>query len=164
MSSHLESSPFPDFDLPEGNRPVYAFFGTKEDPEVPSALPSDLTDLNVYHNTDAVIAVIELLKKGSFPRLTAISFRDVTLPTFPEVILNIPSLTFLSLVGNGITNVPPEITRLTNLEILFLRQNSLSEMPDLRPLTHLKYLDITDNDLVALPPLPPHLETLFSGQ
>ena len=54
--------------------------------------------------------------------------------------------------GNRLKTLPPEITRLTNLQSLDLSYNSLSEIPDsITRLTNLQSLDLENNQVTKVP-------------
>jgi internalin A len=60
--------------------------------------------------------------------------------------------TELDLSGLGLTELPPEIGRLTGLRVLELWRNRLMVVPDsLRELTQLRYLYLSGNQLTAVP-------------
>src|SRR5688572_20294954 len=60
--------------------------------------------------------------------------------------------TFLSLTSLGLTELPPEIGNLTNLQILYLHENSLSNLPaEIGNLNNLQNLYVGSNQLTELP-------------
>lgn len=70
----------------------------------------------------------------------------------------------LNLASTGLTVLPPEIGKLTNLEQLYLRNNLLSDLPEeIGNLTSLTTLDLTQNgQLSRLPPQIGKLSSLVS--
>ena len=59
----------------------------------------------------------------------------------------------LSLFGNYLTSLPPEIGLLTNLTYLDLENNELTSLPpEIGLLTNLTTLDLGSNELTSLPP------------
>ena len=61
--------------------------------------------------------------------------------------------TTLDLFNLGLTSLPPEISKLVNLQTLNLRRNQLASLPpEIGALTRLQTLDLGHNQLTALPP------------
>jgi hypothetical protein len=59
----------------------------------------------------------------------------------------------LDLSGLGLSEVPPEIGNLTNLQILYLYTNQLSSLPpEIGNLSNLQWLHLSNNQLNSLPP------------
>ena len=58
----------------------------------------------------------------------------------------------LDLSGEGLTVLPPEIGKLTNLQTLNLSHNKLSSLPAEFGHLHLTKLTLDDNPLESLPP------------
>ncbi len=67
---------------------------------------------------------------------------------------HLPSLTRLSLSGNGLTRVPEQVLGLANVEVLFLHDNPhLRELPAaLADLPRLRHVDARRTDITTLPP------------
>lgn len=82
-------------------------------------------------------------------------FRVKEYSTIEEAILEPEKVEFLNLTGKGLTTLSPEITQLTNMEILWLQENpdldwneacnQLQQIPKLRALV------LSTNDLKKLP-------------
>jgi Leucine-rich repeat (LRR) protein len=59
----------------------------------------------------------------------------------------------LGLSGLGLTQLPPELWQLTNLQELYLDNNLLNQLPpEIGLLTNLQQLHLTNNQLSQLPP------------
>jgi len=59
----------------------------------------------------------------------------------------------LDLADRGLTAVPPEVSQITNLTMLFLNGNQLTALPpEISHLTKLEALDLSGNQLTMLPP------------
>jgi Leucine-rich repeat (LRR) protein len=59
----------------------------------------------------------------------------------------------LDLSNKQLTELPPEITQLTELQHLDLRGNQLKALPlDIGPLTALRHLNLRANEITTLPP------------
>ncbi|KAL3629105.1 hypothetical protein CASFOL_026327 [Castilleja foliolosa] len=84
--------------------------------------------------------------------------------TIPEWIGSLTKLTALSLKNNRLKgNVPYSVSRITSLTELILSHNLLSgKLPDLTHLSNLQLLDLSGNDFDSnLPPLPKGLANIF---
>ena len=67
----------------------------------------------------------------------------------------------LDLCEQQLTNLPPTVLELTNLEELYLDSNQLAELPaEIAQLVNLRVLSLTDNRLRALPPTFAELKNL----
>ncbi|XVF57837.1 hypothetical protein PTKIN_Ptkin07bG0014700 [Pterospermum kingtungense] len=93
--------------------------------------------------------------------------------TIPDTLDSLSNLTVLSLRGNRLKGqFPSSICRISSLTVIALCHNKLSgALPDLSSLTHLRVLDLRENQLDSkLPPMPQGLVTallaknLFSGE
>ncbi|MCK5523442.1 MAG: leucine-rich repeat domain-containing protein [Thiomargarita sp.] len=61
--------------------------------------------------------------------------------------------TTLELSNKGLTELPPEIAQLVNLQVLYLSRNQLTALPpEIAQLVNLQWLEINENKLTALPP------------
>jgi Leucine-rich repeat (LRR) protein len=101
------------------------------------------------------------IRPGSLTNLRHLQFLivnaksyDTGLTTIPSDFYELTSLTVLSLRGNKITAIEPNISRLTNLRCLDLSENELSGQlqPTIGALTTLEVLFLNDNRLTAIPP------------
>ena len=85
------------------------------------------------------------------------------LRTLPPDITNLTNLQILSLSNNQLTVLPPELGQLTALQSLSLFDNQLTVLPpELTQLTALQSLDLGFNQLTALPPELTQLTALQS--
>ncbi len=87
------------------------------------------------------------------------------IPEIPgNIIKNFTKLEYLSLEGNKLTTLPPEIGYLKNLEVLDLNINELTSIPpEIGKLTKLRLLNLKKNKLTSIPPeieKLPNLEVL----
>ncbi|XP_009626257.1 probable inactive leucine-rich repeat receptor-like protein kinase At3g03770 [Nicotiana tomentosiformis] len=98
------------------------------------------------------------------------NFFDDTLPDWLDLL---PNITILSMKNNRLKGqIPTSITKITSLADIVLSHNALSgELPDLSALSNLHLLDLRENHLDSqLPPLPHGLTTIllsnnaFSGE
>jgi Leucine-rich repeat (LRR) protein len=62
-------------------------------------------------------------------KITIYGRGEEALNLFPEVLLQMPQLTEIRLLVNGITEIPEEIEKLQNLRILDLTFNPLDQLP-----------------------------------
>ena len=75
------------------------------------------------------------------------------LTALPPEIGRLTNLKVLNLSDNGLTALPPEIGHLTNLWVLYLVNNKLTTLPpEIGRLTNLKNLNLSVNGLTVLPP------------
>lgn len=71
-------------------------------------------------------------------------------------------LTVLNLTRHNLTELPPDIEKLTHLEELYLSENYLQDLPsELRKLTSLKKLYLRSNNFSAMPPVVGRLISLL---
>ncbi|MDM8528392.1 leucine-rich repeat domain-containing protein [Anaerolineales bacterium HSG24] len=87
-------------------------------------------------------------------------FNGLSLCNSPGVGCNYGHVTFLNLSGDLSGSIPPELSKLTNLEHLNLDGNDLSGSipPELSKLTNLEHLNLDGNDLSGS--IPPELSKL----
>ncbi len=91
----------------------------------------------------------EAVKNGT----TELDLSSSSLSQLPAEISQLTNLTVLILNGNELKELPPEISQLTNLIELHLSFNSLRELPlELSQLTNLAYLSLSYNNLRYLSP------------
>jgi len=82
----------------------------------------------------------------------ALGLIDMGLTELPPEIGNLTNLNALWLQGNDLTSLPPEIAELKNLTILSVEDNLLTVFPqEILSLTNLKQLYLSGNYLVAIP-------------
>ncbi len=72
--------------------------------------------------------------------------------SIPDEIYNLTGLTVLGLEGVGLTEIPPEIANLVNLQTFYAYQNQIPELPvELFSLSQLTKLHLSRNNLTVLP-------------
>lgn len=104
----------------------------------------DLSDLGLNRLDDAVLRPLHQLIKHSHSDLTQPPSEDEFTPMIPAIQL------YLS--GNKLTALPPELFRLTNITVLSLRNNHLSEIPgNIGALSQLKEFNVAQNNIRWLP-------------
>lgn len=80
---------------------------------------------------------------------------------FPMEVLDDTTITSLSLFGNKLMDLPPEFTRLQQLEVLYLGKNEFSQFPEeICRLKSLRILSLAYNNLDSLPECLCELENL----
>ena len=70
---------------------------------------------------------------------------------FQEQICDMRALKYLCLSQNSLTKIPNTIRKLTNLEELNLRENLLTQIPDISSARKLRVLNLCNNNLSTLP-------------
>jgi hypothetical protein len=84
---------------------------------------------------------------------TGLDLYGLNLTELPPEIGQLTNLEFLGLHYNSLTSLPPEIGQLTNLRVLYLWQNQLTSLPpEIGQLTQLEGLGVSNNQLTSLPP------------
>jgi internalin A len=103
-------------------------------------------------NQQELLALIEILELATDGELTELDLKAEGLTELPQEIGRLTNLTSLNLRGNKLTHLPPEIGKLTNLTSLDLRGNKLTHLPsEIGKLTNLTSLDLSFNNLSTLP-------------
>ncbi|MGC4754856.1 COR domain-containing protein [Micromonospora trifolii] len=93
---------------------------------------------------------------------TSLDLNDRDLTEIPPEVLKIKDLESLSLSGNALRSIPPTIGNLRQLKRLYLADNNLQSLPaEIGNLAQLQILHLTGNGLKVL---PPEVGTLFSLQ
>ncbi len=103
---------------------------------------------------------------GSLSQLKRVKILNVLFEEFPEWILQLTNLEYLSIRGCEITSLPDAIANLTNLKELCIENCNLAALPStLNQLTNLKILSVIITPLETIPisVLPPSLKTLDVG-
>ena len=104
-------------------------------------------NLNNTANLDALAGVITNTE-GQIIRL---SVNGNGLSSLPPEIGQLGSLEILNWFGSNLSSVPPEIGQLGSLEVLELGSNKLVSLPaEIGQLGSLAYLDLSNNELVSL--------------
>ncbi|MGE5355097.1 MAG: COR domain-containing protein [Deltaproteobacteria bacterium] len=86
--------------------------------------------------------------------IESIVLRNQNLYNIPQHVFSNSEIKYLDLSNNNITILPPEISKLNNLEFLYLNNNQLKNLPlELFGLKSLKVLEIRNNNIKELPDL-----------
>lgn len=125
---------------------------------------ANLGAINIYpaHADPQFVAMVTLLEwrdpdSGQQLRLPV----DRNAPVAQQVV-DLQDLSWLDLSGNQLSELPPEIGKLTNLEALYLSHNSISKLPpEIINLTNLQVLVL---DSIQLSKIPPELWNLINLQ
>jgi hypothetical protein len=98
-------------------------------------------------------------------RLQKVYLSGNRLRKFPEALLTegtIAGLRVLDLARNELSGpLPDAVGNMTNLEVLQLEYNRISDLPDLARLTKLEVLELTDNNIRAVPASVATLDRLW---
>ncbi|XP_077285943.1 leucine-rich repeat-containing protein 58 [Arctopsyche grandis] len=74
------------------------------------------------------------------------------LTSFPDQLLDLPTIKYLYLGGNSISNVPRDVWKMTSLQVLALGGNKIIDVPDsVGQLKHLQMLVLSENNIEQLP-------------
>lgn len=93
--------------------------------------------------------------------ITELNLSQSGLSEVPPEIGHLSNLQYLLLFHNQLTELPSEIGNLVNLQSLILHHNQLTKLPpEISHLENLKNLDFAHNRLTELPPEIGHLRTL----
>jgi Leucine-rich repeat (LRR) protein len=97
-----------------------------------------------------------------------LNFGEFGLTVLPPEIGQLGELLYeLDLRGNQLSDLPPELSQLTNLHTLYLSRNAFTEFPEaILELTNLEILDLRENSISSLPDLSSlsQLEELYLGK
>ena len=96
--------------------------------------------------------VIETIERAARDSATELNLANKGLTSLPAEIGRLTNLTELYLYNNQLTGLPAEIWRLTNLTGLYLYNNQLTGLPvEIGKLTNLTLLDLYNNQLTGVP-------------
>ncbi|MGB7416346.1 MAG: leucine-rich repeat domain-containing protein, partial [Thermosynechococcaceae cyanobacterium] len=83
---------------------------------------------------------------------TSLDLSQLSLTQVPPEIVQLTNLEWLNLDSNQLSSLPAEVVQLTNLQLLSLKSNQLSSLPaEIVQLTNLQGLDLDSNQLSSLP-------------
>jgi Leucine-rich repeat (LRR) protein len=102
-----------------------------------------VTDLTL-HNESAVPLSIFCLKNLRYLTIYNTNFPNGIVP---DNLANLKQLSDLSIFNSPIVNMTEQLGTLTNLHTLYLRNCSLTYLPDLSGIPYLSTVDLTDNQL-----------------
>ncbi len=97
--------------------------------------------------------LLQIIEQAARDNVTELNLSGEGLTTLPPEFGKLTNLRSLYLSGNQLSSLPPEFVQLTNLQILDLRNNQLSSLPpEFEKLTSLQTLYLRSNQLSSLPP------------
>lgn len=97
--------------------------------------------------------ILDLIQKAKETKATRLNLSNRKLSELPPEIGQLSELQVLWLNGNRFEQLPPEIGQLRNLRRLRLHKNHLAALPpEIGQLTELRDLTLYSNQLIALPP------------
>jgi Leucine-rich repeat (LRR) protein len=95
---------------------------------------------------------LERILEAERTNATNLRLDELQLTELPPEIGNLNNLQRLWLDSNQLSSLPPEIGNLTNLQTLYLQENQLSSLPsEIGNLTNLQTLYLQENQLSSLP-------------
>ncbi|MBN2392473.1 MAG: GTP-binding protein [Anaerolineae bacterium] len=107
--------------------------------------------------------LLKLIDQAAWEGWTELDLSNEGLTELPPEIGRLTTLRSLNLSGNQLTALPPQIVRLVTLRSLYLGGNRLTALlPEISQLTTLQLLALSDNQLKLLPPEIDQLTTLLS--
>ncbi len=83
--------------------------------------------------------------------LTTLDLSADNLTEIPSFVYNAQDLTSINFNLNKLQHIPAELTRLTNLEELYLSENEIVDLPPLNTLRKLRSIDVSTNALQTVP-------------
>ncbi|MEH2071894.1 MAG: COR domain-containing protein [Nostoc sp.] len=96
--------------------------------------------------------LLEIIEKAVRDKVRKLNLSDKGLTTLPAEIGRLTNLRSLHLENNQLSSLSPEIVQLTNLRSLHLENNQLSSLsPEIVQLTNLQTLNVRRNQLSRLP-------------
>ncbi|MBD2409854.1 GTPase [Nostoc calcicola FACHB-389] len=96
--------------------------------------------------------LLQIIEQAARDKVTELDLSGRGLTTLPAEIGRLTNLRSLDLRSNQLSSLPGEIVQLINLQSLNLRSNRLSILPgEIVQLTNLQFLDLSKNKLSSLP-------------
>ncbi|MEH2179068.1 COR domain-containing protein [Nostoc sp.] len=97
--------------------------------------------------------LLQIIEQAARDKVTKLDLSGKGLTTLPLEIVKLTNLQTLNLYNNQLSSLPAEIGQLTNLQTLNLVGNQLSSLPpEFGQLTNLQTLYLNSNQLSSLPP------------
>ncbi|MBE8988171.1 COR domain-containing protein [Nostoc sp. LEGE 12450] len=97
--------------------------------------------------------LLQIIEKAAREKATELDLSDNQLSNLPPEITQLSNLIRLDLSDNQLSSLPPETSQLSNLLWLDLHNNQLSSLPpEITQLSKLTELDLNNNQLSSLPP------------
>ncbi|MFN6436523.1 MAG: COR domain-containing protein [Nostoc sp. DedSLP01] len=95
--------------------------------------------------------LLQIIEQAATDNVTKLDLSDQGLTMLPAEIGKLTNLRWLDLSSNQLSTLPPEFGQLTNLQFLYLRSNQLSTLPpEFGQLPNLGILDLRSNQLSTL--------------
>jgi internalin A len=109
--------------------------------------------LHAQDNPTGYDIALQRIEEAAASGATELFLRRLRLTQLPPEVMQLNNLQVLNLSDNYLTSIPPEIGQLTNLQHLYLTTNHLSHVsPEIGLLTNLQALYLDDNRLTSIPP------------
>ncbi|MGF2011026.1 COR domain-containing protein [Nostoc sp. DedVER01b] len=106
--------------------------------------------------------LLQIIEQAARLKVTILKLSGKGLTTLPPEIGKLTNLQTLYLSNNQLSSLPPEIEKLANLQAFYLGSNQLSSLPpEIEKLTNLQTLNLSNNQLSSL---PPEIEKLINLQ
>jgi len=110
-------------------------------------------------NKPAIATIIATAALSIVKKASGSQNNGVTVTSIDELIRHAndpnlaPLVTTVSIEGGYLTEIPPEIFKLKNLERLELQENDITSIPsEIGNLTNLKLLALQENEITSIPP------------
>ncbi|MDD3247590.1 MAG: COR domain-containing protein [Methanosarcina sp.] len=104
----------------------------------------------------------DLIREVQRSKATVLDLSSINLTSLPPEVSELKNLTLLFMDNSQLTSLPPEIFELKNLTELYIHNNQLTSLPpEISELKNLTELYISGNQLTSLPPEISELKNLI---